>query len=248
MKTILIALLLCAATFAVGIEEAIAGYYAASKSEDIESFMSRVDTSNRSASEIEYEREMALGIWDAYDTEEYRISGLEYHVDPSGEYAMAAYSLNATVSGAENFNFESDYVMLLHRVGGTWTVAYVMPYEEYLNMSEQGRYLMAIDYLSEEQYRLVSEPLEPAEPTFDGSAPQDLSDEISTAVLECGSDAYCTANGLGNSCVRGFCSDASSEEGICGPAFILSLLAFSAPFFRGCQRSRPWGILRNKNS
>lgn len=236
MKKLLIALILFAALFAAGIEDTIAGYYAASKSENIEEFMSYVDTSDLDASEIEYERQMMLGIWEVYDTEEYYIRGLEYATDPSGEYAMAGYSLNATISGAENFNYELDYVMLLHNVGGNWKVSYVMPYEEYVNMSEESRDLMAIDYLSEEEYELVSAPLEPADPTFDGKPPEDLSGEITSAVGNCESDAYCESIGMG-SCVGGKCSssgvsggtqqcrdtwdcdwDETCEDGVCVPA------------------------------
>ena len=183
MKKILFALILCAALFAAGIEDTIAGYYAASKSENIEEFMSYVDTSGLDGSEIEFERQMMLGIWEAYDTDNYRISGLEYSMDATGEYAMAGYSLNATISGAENFNYELDYVMLLHKVGGSWKVSSVMPYEEYVNASKENRDLMAIDYLGEEEYELVSAPHEPANPTFDGKPPQDLSSGIESAVI-----------------------------------------------------------------
>ncbi|MCP4647588.1 MAG: hypothetical protein GY852_07620 [bacterium] len=223
MKKLLIALILCAALFAAGIEDTIAGYYAASKSENIEEFMSYVDTSDLDASEIEYEREMMLGIWEAYDTEEYHIRGLEYSTDTSGEYAMAGYSLNATISGAENFDYELDYVMLLHSVGGNWKVSYVMPYEEYVNMSEQSRDLMAIDYLSEEEYELGSAPLEPADPTFDGKPPEDLSAEIASAsgtstggTQQCRDTWDCDWD---ETCEKGVCVPAPQDG--CGTAFVL---------------------------
>jgi hypothetical protein len=223
MKKLMIALILFAAVFAAGIEDTVAGYYAANKNENIEEFMSYVDTSGLDASEIAYEREMVLGIWEAYDTEEYYIRGLEYSTDPSGEYAMAGYSLNATISGAENFDYELDYVMLLHSVGGSWKVSSVMPYEEYVNMSEQSRDLMAIDYLSEEEYGLVSEPLEPADPTFDGKPPQDLSAEIASAsetstggTQQCRDTWDCDWD---ETCENGVCVPAPQED--CGTAFVL---------------------------
>jgi len=226
MKKLLIALILFAAVFAAGIEDTVAGYYAANKNENIEEFMGYVDTSGLSESEIAYEREMVLGIWEAYDTEEYYIGGLEYATDESGEYAMAGYSLNATISGAENFDYELDYVMLLHNVGGSWKVSSVMPYEEYVNMSEQGRDLMAIDYLAEEEYILVSEPLEPAEPTFDGLPPQDLSEEIASASggsevaqKECRDTWDCDWD---ETCDGGVCVPAPQED--CRTAFVLLAL------------------------
>lgn len=239
MKKALIALVLFSALFAAGIEETIAGYYAANQDEDIEEFMGYVDTSGLSGPEIEFERQMVLGVWEAYDTESYRISGLEYAVDESGEYAMAGYSLNATISGAENFNYELDYVMLLHTVGGSWKVSYLMPYEEYVNMSDEGRGIMAINYLAEEEYMLVSAPREPAEPTFDGNPPEDLSGEIESAVGSCASDAYCKNIGMG-SCVGGKCSQveagmrgAAPQEG-CVTAFVL--FALGGILFAGMQQ------------
>lgn len=226
MKKIMIALILFAALFAAGVEETIAGYYAANQEEDIEEFMGYMDASGLSESEIEFEQEMVLGIWEAYDTEEYHISGLEYSTDASGEYAMAGYLLNVTISGAENFDYELDYVMLLHNVGGNWKVKYVMPYEEYLNMSEQGRDLLAIDYIAEEEYGLVSEPLEEAEPTFDGLPPQDLSAEIASAsggseVAQQGcKDTWDCA--WDETCDEGVCVPSSGEG--CGTAFVLLAL------------------------
>jgi hypothetical protein len=227
MKKLLIALVLFAAIFAVGIEETVAGYYAANQEEDIEKFMGHVDTSGLSEPEIEFEREMVLGVWEAYNTDEYRILGLEYTLDDSGEYAMAGYALNATISGAENFNYELDYVMLLHLVGGSWKVSYVMPYEEYLDIGEQGRGLMAIDYLAEEEYGLGSKPIEPAEPTFDGLPPRDLSSEIdsasgNSAVAQtgCRDTRDCAWN---ENCENGFCVPASGKD--CGTAFVLIALA-----------------------
>lgn len=231
MKKVMIALVLCAVLFAAGIEETVAGYYAANKNENIEEFMGYVDTGEMSENEIEFEREMVLRIWGVYDTDEYYIGGLEYSVDSSGEYAMAAYMLNATVSGAENFNYELDYVMLLHLVEGNWKVAYLMPYEEYVNMSEQGRNLIAIDYLAEEEYSLVSKPLEPANPTFDGKPPQDLSGGIESAVESCTSDAYCKSIGMGN-CIGGKCNSSEKAdvlqrqgEEACAVAFVMLGLA-----------------------
>ena len=205
MREILIALIIFGAIFAAGVEDSIAGYYQANQNEDIDEFMNYVDTSSLDESEIEFQKQMVLGIWDAYNTDEYYLAGIEYSMDPSGEYAMAGYSLNATLSGAENFNYELDYVMLLHKVEGTWKVSSVMPYEEYVNFTEESRQLSAIDYLAEEEYNLVSAPLEPANPTFDGAPPQDLSSEIEAAVNSCQSDAYCANKGLG-SCVGGVCS------------------------------------------
>ncbi len=233
MKKLMIAVILFAAVFAAGIEDTIAGYYAANKNENIEEFMNYVDTSGLDASEIEYEMQMVLGIWEAYDTEEYHIRGLEYATDPSGEYAMAGYSLNATVSGAENFDYELDYVMLLHSVGGSWKVSSVMPYEEYVNMSEQSRDLMAIDYLAGEEYGLVSAPLEPADPTFDGKPPEDLSSEIASAAGSSGPSAgtkKCSGTldcGWDETCENGVCVPAPQED--CGTAFVL--LALGAILF-----------------
>ncbi len=212
MKKLLIALILCAALFAAGIEDTIAGYYATSKNENIEGFMNYVDTSSLDESEIEYEKQMVLGVWKVYDTKEYHIRGLEYSMDPSGQYAMAGYSLNATVSGAENFTYELDYVMLLHNVGGSWKVSYVMPYEEYVNISEKSRNLMAIDYLAEEEYGLVSAPLEPANPGFDGKPPENLSRGITSAIESCESNTYCERMGMGK-CIGGKCSSSGASEG-----------------------------------
>ncbi|MBD3390036.1 hypothetical protein GF415_03740 [Candidatus Micrarchaeota archaeon] len=229
MKKIMIALVLIAALFAAGVEDAVAGYYAANKNEDIEEFMEYVDTSGREQTEIDYEQEMVLAIWEAYDTEEYYIEGLEYSTDASGEYAMAGYLLNATISGAENFNYELDYVMLLHKVGGNWKVKYVMPYEEYVNMSEQARGIAAIDYLAEEEHRLASEQVEAAEPTFDGMPPQDLSSEIASASgggqegiasKECSDTWDCTWD---ETCKDGVCVPAPQQG--CGTAFVLLALA-----------------------
>ena len=211
MREILMALIIFGAIFASGVTESIDGYYQANQDENIDEFMGYVDTSSLDASEIEFQKQMMLGIWGAYDTDEYRIAGVEYSMDPSGEYAMAGYSLNATISGAENFNYELDYVMLLHKVGGTWKVSTVMPYEEYVNFTQESRQLSAIDYLSEEEYELVSAPLEPAKPTFDGAPPQDLSSEIATAVNSCQSDAYCASRGMG-SCISGVCSGSSTAS------------------------------------
>ena len=235
MKKIMIALVLFAALFAAGIEDTVAGYYAANKNEDIEEFMGYVDTGGLEQSEIDYEKEMVLEIWEAYDTEEYYIRGLEYSTDAEGEYAMAGYSLNATVSGAEDFNYELDYVMLLHKVGGSWKVAYVMPYEEYVNMSEQARDLMAIDYIAEEEYVLASEPVEAAEPTFDGMPPQDLSAEIASASGDGQGEVVSTGCidtwdcAWDETCEEGVCVPAPQED--CGTAFVL--LALCGLLFAG---------------
>ncbi len=236
MKKILFVLIaLCACIFANTIEDAIFGYYDASMDEDIDAYMGHLDTSDMNEEQVQIEREIALGIWERYDTERYAISGLEYTVGSDGNHAMAGYRINVTLSGAEEIEYELDYVMLLHKVGGDWKVSMQMPYEEYLDFSEQAGALAALDYVAEEEYEQITMPKDDAEPTFDGNLPQDLSGNIDSAVNSCESDEYCQSMGMGV-CIKGVCSSPSGGnggvggEGCLAMALLASILLVAAVF------------------
>jgi len=233
MKIIFFLSLISLASFAASIEDTVNTYYEASKQENIESYMDHIDTSEMENDEIEHIRELTLGIWEAYDTDHYTVSSLEYFTE--SDYSMAQYTLNASVSGAENFEFELEYVMLLHNVDGNWKVVSSMPYEEYANLTEESRALESIDYVLEEEHYLHTIPLEKEGPTFDGKPPEDLSDEINSAVESCTSDEYCASVDMGQ-CINGKCSSGqrtgTSEEDVCGPGVVLLLIIALALFLK----------------
>lgn len=233
MKVIFFLSLISMIAFAASIGNTVNTYYEASKQEDIESYMSHIDTSEMETDEIEHIKELTLGIWDVYDTDHYTVSNLEYFTE--SEYSMAQYTLNASVSGAENFEFELEYVMLLHDIDGNWKVVSSMPYEEYVNLTEESRALGAIDYVLEEEHYLHTIPLEKAEATFDGKPGENLSDEIESAVESCISDEYCASFGMGQ-CMDGTCSSMqrpeASEEDVCGPGFVLLLIVALVAFMK----------------
>ncbi len=233
MKITFFLVLISMVAFAASIENTVNEYYESSKQEDIESYMDHIDTSEMEEDEIDHIRELSLGIWEAYDTDHYTVSNLKYFTE--SDYSMAQYTLNASVSGAEDFEFELDYVMLLHRIDGSWKVVSSMPYEEYVNLSEESRALEAIDYVLEEEHYLHTIPLEKAGPTFDGKPGKNLSSEIESAVESCTSDEYCASVGMGR-CINGKCSSGqssgASEEDVCGPGFVLLLTVALASFMR----------------
>jgi len=233
MKITFFLVLISMAAFAASIENTVNAYYESSKAEDIESYMSHIDTSKMGDEEINHVRELTLGIWDAYNTDHYTVSNLRYFTESN--YSMAQYTLNASVSGAENFEFELEYVMLLHKIDGSWRVVSSMPYEEYANVTEESRALEAIDYVLEEEHYLHTIPLEKAEPTFDGKPGKNLSSEIESAVESCASDEYCASVGMGR-CTNGKCNSIQSsetgEEDVCGPGFVILLFVAIIAFLK----------------
>ncbi|MCK4319441.1 hypothetical protein KAW38_02615 [Candidatus Micrarchaeota archaeon] len=224
MKRMIFVLLLFGFFFANTVGDTVNGYYLASYNEDIDVYMGYMDVLDLTDEEVQTTRELTLGIFSAYNTEEYMVTDLEHVVD--GKYALAQYELYAKISGAESVEYTLDYVMLLHNIMGDWKIVFVMPLDDYLESSNQIQ-IMAIadDMLETEHEAYQEEPSEDPVVYFDDEPMSDLEYELDDSLYSCTTDAYCQKNNLGNVCAAGTCAFAQLPDdrfsGCCGSIFIL---------------------------
>ncbi len=212
MKKILLLLLFAVGLFfAASVQTVVNNYYQASADENMDRFLSTMDLSEYTADDISSMKTIIQKIWDNYDTDYFSIRNFHYTQD--GDYALAKYTLNASISGAEDITYQLDYVMLLHYTQGDWKVVWVKPLQEYLDESDNISALLTADAAINLSYEDYESDVSKKEPSFtlDGEEMENLDTDLKADLYSCKSDAYCQEKGWG-SCENGKCSAPPKDE------------------------------------
>ncbi|MDD5337589.1 MAG: hypothetical protein PHS02_03845 [Candidatus ainarchaeum sp.] len=170
------------------ISDSIISYYLASKIENLNVTMKYTDTYNMTPDQIAYTRQLLTDIWSKYKVDYHVIKNLVIYQD--GDYAIATYTLDTTVSGAENLTYTIDYIMLLHRVKADWLIAYAMPMQDYLKATDELAYASAVNAMLPNMRSSPSTGVK-----FNGVLMSDLNSSLQSGLNSCATDAYCASRG-----------------------------------------------------
>jgi len=191
MKHLLFLLLLLGMIYAEQtnpISDSIISYYLASKIENLNITMKYTDTYNMTPEQVNYTRQLLTEIWGKYKIDYHVIKNLIIYQD--GDYALATYTMDTTVSGAENLTYSIDYIMLLHRVKADWLIAYAMPVQDYLEATDELAYASAVNAMLPNMRSSPSTGVK-----FNGVSMGDLNDSLQSGLNSCATDAYCISRG-----------------------------------------------------
>ena len=157
-KTLLLVLLLLfsCTCFALTPEETLEKYYSSSSSENLDDFLSVLDTSSLSQTEIAEQKGFLQSVWDQVDNQEYSIADSRIVITEDGKTALVNYIINFSYEGPEGKTSVKDaqYVALLLKDSGDWKVAYAIPLENYLNLRNN---MVSLKAVSEQGEILESE-------------------------------------------------------------------------------------------
>jgi len=132
-----ILIFICSFAFAeLSPEETLNKYYSASSSENMQEFLSVVETEHLNSDELKVETDFVQALWDRVDKQEYEILEIRKTVTDDGKTALLNYIMTSSytvVKGNEKVEFKGmEYVALLVNDSGTWKVSFAMPLGDYL--------------------------------------------------------------------------------------------------------------------
>jgi len=134
--------ILLSCTYALTPEEALDKYYSSSTTENIDEYLSVLDTTGMSGQEIADEKKLVELIWNTVDEQSYSIHEIRKVLTEDGKTALLNFILTSsyknTATGEVTSFSNIEHVALLSNDSGDWKVIYSIPFEEYLKLRDLG--------------------------------------------------------------------------------------------------------------
>jgi len=133
-------------------------YYEACKEEDMDAYLSTLNTNGMSQDELQLLIDMTKAFWNATSTLTYDISDIEVGILEGGERAAVTYRVSGVLEfNGEEISLEYDAIAILSKVSGEWKIDNLMIAQQFY---ETLAYVTLMDTVLEERVSIATDAVE----------------------------------------------------------------------------------------